>query len=95
MEKEEISECEPPPHSVLTKCKIQTNVYPVSAKNRNAYEYEIICTVDYSKGTNLGKWRTVLTLQTERFSIHHLNIFEEVKKHVSKETYDTSGLKII
>ena len=92
MQKEEISEHEPPPHSVLTKCNIQTKV---SAKNKNIHKYEIICTVDYSTGTNLGKWRTVLTLQTERFSIPNLNIFDEVKKHVSKETYDTSALKII
>jgi hypothetical protein len=95
MQKEEISECEPPPHSVLTKCKIQTNVSAVSAENRNAYKYEIICTVDYSTGANFGKWRTVLTIETDRFSKFHVNVFDKVKEHISKKTYDTSGLKII
>jgi len=95
MQKEEISECDPPPYSVLTKCNFVAKPSPVSARNRNAYQYTVICTVDYSTETISGKWRTVLTLQTERFSISIETIKDKIREHFSKKTYDTSGLKII
>jgi len=89
------SENDPPDNSVLLKCNIVTNVSSISTRDRNSYKYTIICTVDYTTETISKKWRTVLTLQTERFSIPYHEIFNKVKEHVSKKTYDTSRLKIV